>query len=67
MKAEITTTTIKVEGNEILSKKENTLYYLIVKTDKGQHIINVGEKTHNAILALEEEKKPNTPNVKPNK
>lgn len=49
----IETTTVTQTANEILGKKENTLYYLIVKNKKGEKlVINVGEKTHKGVQEL---------------
>lgn len=52
--AEVRTTTVTQSGNEVLGTKEKKLYYLIVRTDKGQLIINVGEKTHDEVQKLTE-------------
>lgn len=53
--ATVTTTTVTQTANEILGKKEQKLYYLIIETTKGKMIINVGEKTHDKVKELTEE------------
>lgn len=52
MLLEITTTSVKQTANEMLKTKEKTLYYLIIKNETEQMVINVGEKTHNEVLRL---------------
>lgn len=54
MKVTVTTTT--QTGNEILGTKDKKLYYLIIENEKGKVVINVGEKTHNSIKELTDEK-----------
>lgn len=54
----IETTVVKQEGNEVLGTKEKNLYYLIIKNKKGgKLVVNVGEKTHKEVSALNEEEK----------
>lgn len=70
MKANVTTTKTVVPANDVLGQNSRTLYYLIIKTEKGQKIINIGEKTHDEIMKLEQDevqpKLPlETPEVKP--
>lgn len=51
--ARITGTNVTQTANEVLGTKEKTLYYLIVEVEgKEKLVINVGEKTHNAVLEL---------------
>lgn len=52
MNATVNTTTVTQTANELLGKKETTLYYLIIDTPKGKLTINVGEKTHNQVKVL---------------
>lgn len=53
--ARLDVTTITQTANELLGKKEQKLYYLIVETERGKMTINVGEKTHNEINKLTQE------------
>lgn len=48
----VNTTTVSQSANEVLGTKEKKLYYLIIETDKGKLIINVGEKTHDEVKKL---------------
>lgn len=50
--AQVKVTSITQTANAELGTDEKTLYYLIVITDKGKEVINIGEKTHNKIAAL---------------
>lgn len=50
----VQTTTVTQSANETLGTKEKKLYYLIIETDKGKLIINVGEKTHDEVKKLTE-------------
>lgn len=50
--AEIQTTTITQFANEILGTPEKQLYYLIIKTQKGKRVVNIGQKTHDEIYKL---------------
>lgn len=50
--AKVTTTSVTQTANELLGKKEATLYYLIIENEKEKIIINVGEKTHNQVKKL---------------
>lgn len=43
--AKIQTTTSTQTGNEVLGTKEKKLHYLVITTETGSVIINVGEKT----------------------
>lgn len=52
--AEIFTTSVTQSANELLGKKEQKLFYLIVKTAKGALTINVGQKTHDEVQRLTE-------------
>lgn len=52
MNAQVNTTTVTQTANELLGTAAKKLYYLIIKTDKGQLVINVGEKTHNEVQKL---------------
>lgn len=49
----IQTATMTQSGNEILGKKETTLYYVVLENKKGEKItIGIGEKNHKAITTL---------------
>lgn len=51
--ANVTTTSVKQEANDVLGTPEKTLYYLILKNEKGgQMIVNVGQKTHDQVKEL---------------
>lgn len=50
--AEVQTTMITQQGNPILGTEEKILYYLIIKTEKGKKVINIGQKTHDEIFKL---------------
>lgn len=52
MKAEVTTTFVEQTANKELGVEAKKLYYLIIQTDKGKEVINVGEKTHTKIKNL---------------
>lgn len=54
--AKVTTTTVTQTANEILGTKEKNLHYLIIETEKGKLVINVGEKTTAEVKKLTEEK-----------
>lgn len=56
MKIEVNTTSVKQEANETLGFKEKTLYYLILGEGEGKKVINVGEKTHEAVKELLKQK-----------
>lgn len=51
---QVNTTSITQSANELLGKKEQKLYYLIITTAKGQLTINVGQKTHDEVQRLTE-------------
>ena len=48
MQLEVKTTTVTTPANEVLGKKETTLYYLVIGTENPVQI-NIGEKTYNAV------------------
>lgn len=50
--AEVTTTSVNQTANEVLGTPAKSLYYLIIKTAKGQLNINVGQKTHDEVKRL---------------
>lgn len=52
LNAQVKTTTSTQTGNAELGTKDKTMYYLIIITDKGKHVINVGEGTVNKINEL---------------
>lgn len=52
LNANIQTTTVTQSANELLGKKEQKLYYLVIKTATETMTINVGEKTHDAVVKL---------------
>lgn len=52
MNAKVTGTTVAQTANELLGKKAQDLYYLIVETGKGKLVINVGEKTYRQVIEL---------------
>lgn len=45
-------TTTEVPGNQMLQTQNKTLYYLIIKTEKGDTIINIGKGTYDKINTL---------------
>lgn len=52
----IVSTSVKQEANKVLGTEEKTLYYLIIENSKGARVnINVGKKTHDEVMALNEE------------
>ena len=50
--AQVKVTSVKQTANTELGTPEKTLHYLIIITDQGKEVINVGEKTHNKVEAL---------------
>lgn len=52
LNAQVKVTTATQTGNTELGTKDKTMYYLIIITDKGKHVINVGEGTHNKVAEL---------------
>lgn len=55
--ANLHVTTVTQSSNEDLGRKENILYYLVIVTDKGKTVINVGKKTHDNIKYLTTDEK----------
>lgn len=56
MNATIATTTVTQTANEILGTEERKLYYLIIKNEREEKMtINVGQKTHDAVIVLLQE------------
>lgn len=49
MNANLKTTTVTQLGNKELGTPEKKLHYLIIETKIGKHVINVGEKTNEAV------------------
>lgn len=52
MNATVSVTTVTQTANETLGTTEKKLYYLIIENENGKEIINVGQKTHDKVLAL---------------
>lgn len=52
LNAKVSSTSVTQTANEVLGTGEKTLYYLIVETENGREIINVGEKTMTKIKNL---------------
>lgn len=50
--AEVTVTNVTQAGNKLLETKDTIKYYLIIKTDKGKQIINIGKTNHDEITKL---------------
>lgn len=57
MNATITTAKSKQEAIKEIGKAESTLYYLIITTDEGKAVINVGKKTYENVNNLTTKKK----------
>lgn len=63
MNAQVRTALVTQSPNTILGTPEKTLYYLVINTKNGQHIINIGKKTHDAIEELLKQEQPTTTNL----
>lgn len=50
--AQVKVTSVTQTANEELGTEAKSLFYLIIITDKGKEVINIGEKTHNKVEAL---------------
>lgn len=50
--AKVLTTSVTQSPNEVLGTTSKTLLYLIVETEKGKTILNVGQKTHDTIKKI---------------
>lgn len=54
---QVTTTSVTQTANKVLGTEEKTLFYLILETEKGKLIVNVGQKTHDKVKLITEEEK----------
>lgn len=50
--AQVKVTKTEVTANEELGTEAKTIYYLILITDKGKKVINVGKGTHDSVKEL---------------
>lgn len=50
--AQVKVTTVTQTANAELGTAAKSLYYLIIITDKGKEVINVGQKTHDKVGEL---------------
>lgn len=57
MNATVTTASSKQQAIKEIGRAESTLYYLIITTDEGKAVINVGKKTYDNITNLTTKKK----------
>lgn len=56
MNATLTTAVVTQSAAPELGLTEKKLYYLLIETPKGKMQINVGEKTHNQVKELTNQK-----------
>lgn len=52
LNAQLRVTSVTQTANADLGSEEKTLYYLIIITDLGKEVINIGQKTHDKVKAL---------------
>lgn len=57
LNTQVTTTSVTQTANKVLGTEEKTLFYLILETEKGKLIVNVGQKTHDKVKLITEEEK----------
>ena len=50
--AQVKVTSVKQTANTELGTPEKTMWYLIIITDAGKKVINIGEKKHDEIKEL---------------
>lgn len=56
MNATVKVTNVTQSANKELGIEAKNLYYLIIETKKGKEVINIGQKTHDKIKALDDGK-----------
>lgn len=64
MTAEITFATAQQTAIPELKREAKQMHYIIIKTPKGEVVINSGENTINKLKAISDEKGGNTPKTK---